>query len=232
MKRFYKVISLLLAAMFVFALSACGASGEATKTTDSQVSSTSVETREASIPAETPAEAGTEETSGADSENTESTKILVAYFSATGNTRPIAETIADLTGGDLFEIVPAEPYTDDDLNYSNDNCRANQEQNDAAARPEISGAVENMADYDIVLIGHPIWWGEEPRILDTFMESYDFSGKTVVNFCTSGGSGVSTSTENLKALSPSAKWLEGHRFETGADSETIQAWLSELNILE
>lgn len=232
MKRFYTVISLLLAAMFVFALSACGASVEASKTTDSQVSSASVETQAGSGLTETPAEAGTEETSGADPENTESTKILVAYFSATGNTRPIAETIAELTGGDLFEIVPAEPYTDDDLNYSDDSCRANQEQNDSAARPEIFGAVENMADYDIVLIGHPIWWGEEPRILDTFMESYDFSGKTVVNFCTSGGSGISTATENLKALSPDANWLEGHRFDTGADSEAIQTWLLELNISE
>lgn len=241
MRKIHKIIGLLCAAALVFSLTACGASGETSETTDTQPSSSPEETQTASSePAETPSAAEPEETptenpeSAENAESTESangTKILIAYFSATGNTRPIAETIAELTGGDLFEIVPAEPYTDDDLNYSNDSCRANQEQNDESSRPEISGTVDNMDDYDVVLIGHPIWWGEEPRIIDTFLESYDFSGKTVVNFCTSGGSGVSTSTENLKALSPNATWLEGHRFEAGADTGTIQDWLSELNIL-
>lgn len=165
-------------------------------------------------------------------EETESTssKILVAYFSATGNTKTIAEEIADLTGADLFEIVPAEPYTEEDLNYNNDDCRANLEQNDSTARPAIANTVENMDDYDVVLIGHPIWWGEEPRIIDTFVESYDLSSKTVTDFCTSGGSGISTATENLKALSPNAEWLEGNRFSNDADAETIQAWLDGLNI--
>lgn len=157
-------------------------------------------------------------------------KILVAYFSATGNTKPIAQTIAALTGGDLFEIVPADPYTEADLNYSDDACRANREQNDSTARPEISGTVENMDEYDIVFLGHPIWWGEEPRILDTFVESYDLSGKTIVHFCTSGGSEISAATENLKALTPGADWPDGHRFQTGADGQTIQTWLDALAI--
>lgn len=215
MRKMNKVFSLLLAPMLVFGLTACQASGETAGSADSQPSSASV---------------GNTTESAETEEDTEQSKILVAYFSATGHTRPIAETIAELTGADLFEIVPADPYTDEDLNYSNDNCRANQEQNDSSVRPEIADKVENMDNYDVVLIGHPIWWGQEPRIMDTFMESYDFSGKTLVNFCTSGGSGIATSTEHLKALSPDADWLDGHRFETGADEKTIQEWLDELNI--
>ncbi len=114
-------------------------------------------------------------------------KILVAYFSATGNTRPVAEKAAEVTGGDLFEIVPAQPYTAADLNYNTD-CRANAEQNDPGARPAIANAVEDMGQYDTVLIGYPIWWGRAPKIIHTFLETYDLSGKTVAAFCTSGSS--------------------------------------------
>ena len=134
-----------------------------------------------------------ETTIESESKTDNKSKILVAYFSATGTTRPIAEEIANVTGGDLFEIVPVQPYSEEDLDYSNDNCRANQEQNDDTSRPEISDTVENIDEYDVVFIGHPIWWGIEPRIIDTFLESYDFSGKTMVDFCTSGGSGISES---------------------------------------
>lgn len=121
-----------------------------------------------------------ETTIESESKTDNKSKILVAYFSATGTTRPIAEEIANVTGGDLFEIVPVQPYSEEDLDYSNDNCRANQEQNDDTARPEISDTIENIDEYDVVFIGHPIWWGIEPRIIDTFLESYDFSGKTMV----------------------------------------------------
>lgn len=158
-------------------------------------------------------------------------KILVAYFSATGTTKPIAENLARATGADLFEIVPKDAYSDEDLNYNSDNCRANREQQDENARPEIAGAVENMEQYDTVFIGHPIWWGEEPRIIDTFVESYDLSGKTVVDFCTSGGSGNRQSENNLKKLCPdNVTWLPGQRFESGADMEAVTAWLDELGI--
>lgn len=115
-----------------------------------------------------------ETTIESESKTDNKSKILVAYFSATGTTRPIAEEIANVTGGDLFEIVPVQPYSEEDLDYSNDNCRANQEQNDDTSRPEISDTVENIDEYDVVFIGHPIWWGIEPRIIDTFLESYDF----------------------------------------------------------
>ena len=216
MKRLNKIVSIAFAALPLFALSACGAAGKTAETAAQEVQESSLSEESEMVSTET--------------EATSSGKILVAYFSATGNTRPIAEAIAKLAGADLFEIVPADPYTEEDLNYNNDSCRANREQNDSTARPEISDTVENMDQYDTVLIGHPIWWGEEPRIMDTFMESYDFSGKTVTDFCTSGGSGISKATENLKALSPDADWLEGNRFETSADEETIQAWLDELSL--
>ncbi len=130
----------------------------------------------------------------------------------------------------MFEIVPLEPYSDADLNYSDDNCRANKEQNDSTARPEIESKIDNMENYDVVLIGHPIWWGIEPRIIDTFMESYDLSGKTVVNFCTSGGSGVSSSTSNLKELSPDANWLDGYRFSSNASKDDVRAWIESLEL--
>ena len=157
-------------------------------------------------------------------------KVLVAYFSATGNTEGVAEIIADTTGGTLFEIVPEVPYTDADLNYSNDDCRANREQNDENARPAIANEVEDMASYDKVFIGHPIWWGDAPRIIDTFLESYDFSGKTVIPFCTSGSSGIDASVENLKTLATDATWLDGQRFAGNATQEAVMEWVHSLDL--
>lgn len=122
------------------------------------------------------------------SETQTGTKSLVAYFSVTGNTKAFAEKIAALSGSDIFEIVPETPYTSDDINYSNDNCRANTEQHDDNARPKILEKIENFENYDVIFLGYPIWWGTMPKIINTFTESYDFSGKTVIPFCTSGGS--------------------------------------------
>ena len=156
-------------------------------------------------------------------------KFSLHIFSATGTTRPIAEEIANVTGGDLFEIVPVQPYSEEDLDYSNDNCRANQEQNDDTARPEISDTIENIDEYDVVFIGHPIWWGIEPRIIDTFLESYDFSGKTMVDFCTSGGSGISESESNLKEICPDSVWLEGKRFLESSSHDDIADWVDNMN---
>ena len=154
--------------------------------------------------------------------------ILVAYFSATGNTEKIAQHIVALTGADSYEIIPAVPYTTEDLNYSNSNCRANQEQNDKTYRPEIAGTVENMDKYDVVYIGYPIWWGQEPRIIDTFMESYDFSEKIVIPFCTSGSSGISTSENNIANLGVSiGNQLSGRRFSGNASEETVGTWMAE-----
>lgn len=156
---------------------------------------------------------------------------LVAYFSATGNTKKIAEYIAAYTGADSYDITPAIPYTTEDLNYSNSSCRANQEQNDASCRPEISGSVENMDNYDVVYIGYPIWWGEEPRIIDTFLESYDFSDKIVIPFCTSGSSSIAVSENRIANLGVSiGNQLLGKRFSGSASEKSVSDWISTLDL--
>lgn len=156
---------------------------------------------------------------------------LVAYFSVTGNTKKIAEYIVAYTGADSYDITPAIPYTTEDLNYSNSSCRANQEQNDASCRPEISGSVENMDNYDVVYIGYPIWWGEEPRIIDTFLESYDFSDKIVIPFCTSGSSSIAASENRIANLGVSiGNQLPGKRFSGSASEKSVSDWISTLDL--
>lgn len=156
-------------------------------------------------------------------------KILIAYFSCTNNTENIAKHIETITGGVLYEITPKVPYTNADLNYNTD-CRANREQNDSTARPEISGSVENMSQYDIVFIGYPIWWGQAPKILYTFLENYEFAGKTIIPFCTSGSSGIGSSATNLKSSAPDATWLSGQRFSGSASKATVENWINGLNL--
>ena len=158
------------------------------------------------------------------------TDVLVAYFSATGNTENIAEHLASILDADLYEIVPQVPYTSEDLNYSNSDCRANREQNDPAARPAISGGVENMGDYEVIFLGYPIWWGDAPKIISTFLESYDFGGKTIVPFCTSGSSSIGSSADDLAALTQGATWLEGQRFSGSASRETVSQWVDSLGL--
>lgn len=157
-------------------------------------------------------------------------KILVTYFSATNTTEGVAQTIADSLGADLYEITPEQPYTAADLNYHDDKSRSTIEMNDPNARPAISGSVENMEQYDIVFIGYPIWWGEAPRILSTFVESYSFSGKTIVPFCTSGGSGVGSSAKNLESLTSGATWLSGSRLTGGESRSSVVEWIGGLGL--
>ncbi|MBC8530947.1 flavodoxin [Gehongia tenuis] len=213
-----KLLSVLFLMTLVFPFSACTA--ENTEKTPGRELKSPVAVTPDNRPAGSPApKAGV--------------RVLVAYFSATGTTKPIAEYIAEAADADLFEIVPAEPYSADDLNYNDNGCRANREQQNNDARPAISGSIENMGDYDVIFIGHPIWWGEEPRIIDTFVETYDLSGKTVIDFCTSGGSGISQSESNLKALCPGdVTWLTGKRFAANADYEEIQEWTESLSLTE
>ena len=152
-------------------------------------------------------------------------KILVAVFSASGVTKAVGEEIARVAGGDFFEIVPKEIYTPDDLNWMNKRSRSSVEMNDPAARPEIAGRVADMASYDTVIVGFPIWWGIAPRIIETFLESYDFSGKTILPFCTSGGSGVGRSDTALhKNISGDVKWARGVQFNRPSEKE-IRRWL-------
>lgn len=157
-------------------------------------------------------------------------RILVAYFSATGSTRGVAEHIADIVGADLFEIAPEKPYTGADLDYRDASSRASREQDDPAARPAIHGEVEDMGQYGVVFLGYPIWHGQAPKIISTFLEGCDLSGKTVIPFCTSGGSGIDGSEGALNALAPQARWRSGERFGAGASREAVKDWVDGLEL--
>ena len=157
-----------------------------------------------------------------------SKKILVAVFSASGVTKRVGEEIARVSGGDFFEIAPKEPYTSADLDWTNRKSRSSVEMNDPSARPEIANAIPNMDAYDAVIIGFPIWWGVAPRIIDTFLESCDFSGKTIIPFCTSGGSGVGRSDTALhKNVSGDVKWAKGVQINRPNENE-IRKWLDKV----
>lgn len=157
-------------------------------------------------------------------------KALVAYFSATGTTARLAETIAETAGADLFEIVPVKSYSSADLSWNNKSSRSTAEMNDANARPEIAEKVENMAQYDTVYVGFPIWWYEAPRIIQTFLESYDLSGKTIVPFATSGGSGMGKTSDILRKSCPDAKVLSGKKMSAAASTGEISDWIDSLNL--
>lgn len=156
-------------------------------------------------------------------------KSLVVYFSATGTTKGVAEKIAAITGGDLYEIEAAQPYTEEDRNWHDDNSRTTHEQNDPSFRPEIGSELPSLEGYDTVYLGFPIWWGQEPRILDTFVESCDFDGITVIPFCTSGSSGIGNSGKNLEENAGSGTWLSGERFGGGVSEDELRAWIGSLH---
>ncbi len=137
------------------------------------------------------------------------TKILVAYFSASGTTAHAAQEIATVVGADMYAILPTQPYTTADLNWTNKHSRSSREMNDPASRPEIVGKVENIDQYAVIWLGFPLWWGVEPRIVDTFLESYDFSGKVMIPFATSGGSDISNAIRSLQVHCPQANWQSG-----------------------
>lgn len=157
-------------------------------------------------------------------------KVLIAYFSASGRTKSVAETISEATGGNLYEIIPTTPYTQQDLNYNDNDSRANIEQRNPNMRPSINGEVESMEDYEIVFIGYPIWHGKAPRIVSTFLESYDFSGKKIVPFCTSGSSGIGSSDTDLHDLAGDAEWIKGTRLSSNVTQADISAWLRDIGV--
>jgi len=163
----------------------------------------------------------------AEETNMANNKILVAYFSATGNTKAVAEKLATAINADLFEIVPEQLYTADDLNWQNDKSRSSVEMGDKNSRPAIASKIDDIAQYNIVFVGSPIWWGREPAIMDTFIESYDFAGKTVIPFVTSGSSGIGNYGANLQSLTPNAKVLTGKRFSTSVTAEELKNWADE-----
>ena len=157
----------------------------------------------------------------------EENKMLVVYFSATGNTESLAQTIAEVTGADIYEIVPEDQYTSEDLNYSDDSCRANQEMNDPDARPAIVGEIENIDEYDTILLGYPIWWGTMPRIINTFLDTYDLSGKTIMPFCTSGSSGITASVSSIRSICKDSDVTDGMRGTSSTSEAQVEEWLSE-----
>ena len=142
-------------------------------------------------------------------------KVLIAYFSASGVTARAAREMAQATGADLYEIRPAEPYTAADLNWMDKGSRSTREMQDPACRPAVAEPVEDMGQYETVFVGFPIWWGVEPRIVDTFLEGYDFSGKTLIPFATSGGSGVGRAEKSLRERCPKAAWQQGRLVNSG-----------------
>ena len=216
-----RLISAVLLLAMIFCCTACGGNEEQNENSNSDVASDE-STAPISDQEKESVKNNTEE-----NESEVLSKILVAYFSATGTTRPLAEYAADILNADLYEIVPQDPYTDEDLAYYTGG-RADQEQNDPSARPAIFGSVEDMSKYDTVLIGYPIWHGQAPKIIYTFLESYDFSGKTVLPFCTSHSSRIGSSADNLHSLASGANWLDGKRFGGDAGEEEIRDWLNDL----
>lgn len=154
-------------------------------------------------------------------------KTLVAYFSASGVTARAAKNLAEAAGADLYEILPAVPYTSTDLDWNDKKSRSTLEMNDKAARPKLKSHDAPIAEHDTIFLGFPVWWYREPSIIDTFMEAYDFTGKTVVPFATSGGSPIGGSGENIQALAPGAKVAEGKRFAANASGRELADWASE-----
>ena len=218
-----KAIVILLSLTMILGLTACGNS--ASKTKQPSTEDTFVESKAGTESAET-----STNMENTDNQDVQDHKVLVAYFSATGTTKGVAEHIANGLNADIYEIVPEEAYTDADLDYNDNNSRTTIEMNDPDARPAISGSVENMEQYDIIFVGYPIWWGEAPRIVSTFMESYDFSGKTIVPFCTSGGSGIGSSASNLERLTSGATWLDGRRLNGSDSQDTVMEWVNGLDL--
>lgn len=216
-----KVISVILMSALCLALASCGGAKTAQDSAKDSAKDSTNETQPTQ-------EGSTAADSGADALQTDNagSKSVVVYFSVTGNTKKVAEHIADAAGADIYEIIPKEPYSDDDIDYSNDDCRANKEMNDDSARPEIGGETLDLSKYDTVYLGYPIWWGTMPKIINTFLDTYDLSGKTVMPFCTSGGSGISSSVSDIRSEEPNADVRDGLRASGSGDS-SVDAWISQ-----
>ena len=161
--------------------------------------------------------------SAASKKKQETKKVLIVYFSATGTTKGVAKKLKKATKGKLYRIKAAKPYTKADLGYENDDCRANKEQSDENARPKIKAKVRNIRKYDVIFLGYPIWWGKEPKIIRTFLESYNLKGKKIVPFCTSGGSGISGSMKGIKASAKGAKVVKGKDM-TDLSYKSVENW--------
>ena len=215
-----KLTSILLSLVLVFSFAACSnSSNNDTSTTNSTTSA----------PADTQS---TNESSDNNTDSSSNSKILVVYYSATGSTKAVAETIADTAGADLFEITPVDPYTSDDLNWTNDNSRVSVEHNDESKRDVAltKTTPDNWADYDTVFIGYPIWWGIAAWPVNNFVKDNDFTGKTVIPFCTSASSGLGQSGDLLADMAGTGNWQDGERFSSGASSSKVESWVNGLDL--
>ncbi len=161
---------------------------------------------------------------GEQKEKAGSGKVLVAYVSMTGNTAKVAQLLADVTGGELYEIAPETRYTDEDLDWRNEQSRCFVEMHDLKFRPALKGKKADIADYDVIYLGYPIWWNIAPTLVNTFIEAHSLKGKTVVPFATSGGSTIENSVKELKKAYPEIDWKEG-RLLNGADEDSVRKWL-------
>ena len=225
MKKIKTLFAVLMVFTVVLSLTAC-AGTNSDGTADKQENEAQSKSEETADTEASNTDSASESTSAGDT--SDHSDILVAYFSATGTTKGVAERIATVTGGDLYEILAADPYTADDLNYNDRSSRSTSEQNDKNARPEIGSEDISLEGYTTIYLGFPIWWGEEPRILDTFVEKYSFEGITVIPFCTSGGSGIGRSGPNMEALAGTGTWLEGKRFSGSVSEEDLKSWIDGL----
>lgn len=222
-----KLASAILSLVFVFSFAACsnGNSNTSSASNTSAVSAQDSSTDTSKSDNATSADENSEN-------NTAENKTLVVYYSATGSTKDVAETIAQTAGADIFEIVPVEPYTSDDLNWTNDNSRVSVEHNDESKRnvPLTNATPDNWEEYDTVFLGYPIWWGIAAWPIDGFITANDFSGKTVIPFCTSASSGIGQSGQLLAEAAGTGNWLDGERFSSGTSSENVESWVNSLDL--
>lgn len=223
-----KLTALLLSVVLVLSLAACGSANKSASSTTQP---------ETSAPTEQPATEPPESSSTAPAESEPETqpetgKTLVVYYSASGNTERVAKDIAEAAGADLFEIVPTEVYTSDDLDWTNPDSRVSREHNDESLRdvPLITTEVPDWDSYDTVFIGYPIWWGIAAWPVDTFVKNNDFTGKTVIPFATSSSSGMGQSGSLLADMAGTGEWQEGQRFSSGVSSDDVQSWVNGLGL--
>ena len=231
-----KIILSMLAAMCMLCITGCGntdlSSAPAETAVQQEVQTDqSAEDTEAEKPDEDKAVSGQTEKQPENPDTAESSgkDTIVVYFSATGTTKGVAERIANVTKADLYEIIPAEPYSDADLDWNDNNSRTTIEMNDPDVRPDIANDTVDLNGYTTLYIGYPIWWGDAPRIMSTFVEAHDFVDKTVIPFCTSGGSGIGRSGSNLASQAGSGNWLDGDRLDAGISESEIKDWINNMN---